>query len=105
MKRLLKTGALLAVAALACTSCKFVGVKGSFCDHGDGVLVASDNLITKDIEVSDFKSLDVNLPCDVKFSVGEKSVSVYAATTWWRPSRLRWTLAAVSASLCRTTAP
>lgn len=79
MKRLLRTGALLAAAALACTSCKFVGVKGSFCDHGDGVLVASDNLITKDIEVSDFKSLDVNLPCDVKFSVGEKSVSVYAA--------------------------
>ena len=77
MNRLLRIAVLLAAAALACTSCKFVSVKGGWCS--DGVLVASDSLVTRDVKVEDFKSLSVNVPCDVKFSTGPKSVSVHAA--------------------------
>lgn len=77
MNRLLRIAVLLAAAALACTSCKFVSVKGEWCS--DGVLVASDSLVTRDVKVEDFKSLSVSVPCDVKFSTGPKSVSVHAA--------------------------
>ncbi len=77
MNRFLKTTVLLASAALACASCKFVSVKGGW--GSEGVLVASDSLVTKSIDVDDFKSLRIDVPCDMKFTVGEKSVSVYAA--------------------------
>ncbi len=80
MNRFLRTGVLLAVAAAACTSCKFVGVSGGY-DPG-AVLVASDSLVTRSFEVDDFKSIDVNIPCNVKFRVGQKSVSVYAAANF-----------------------
>lgn len=78
MNRVSLAGALLVAAALSCTSCKFVSYKGGdFCSGG--TLVASDSLVTRSMEVGDFKSLKVEVPCDVKFSTGPKSVSVHAA--------------------------
>ncbi len=78
MKRTFSAGALLVVAALFCTSCKFVSYKGENFSRG-GVLVATDSLVTRSFEVDDFKSLSVNVPCDIRFTPGPKSVSVHAA--------------------------
>ena len=76
MNRFLKAGILLAATAAACTSCMFVRVSGDY--EPGAVLVASDRLVSRNFKVDDFKSINVNLPCDVKFKVGQKSVSVYA---------------------------
>lgn len=79
MNRFVKLGVLLSAASLMYVSCRFVSYKGDLPGCGNNVLVASDSLITRSIDVDDFTSVNLNVPCDFNFSVGEKSISVYAA--------------------------
>lgn len=82
MKRII----LLALAAFAATSCRFVIINGdklSDLIHDDAIasrtkIVASDNCITKDYNVDAFSAIRADIPCDVTYSDGQPFLSISA---------------------------
>lgn len=77
----MKTVAMITMAA-STASCAFIRVSDNLIEKLDakgGLITADGNLTVKNYDIQEFSTLKVSLPCDIKYTQGENSLSISAS--------------------------